>query len=92
MCRTKNQMLLQTNELVGSIHDQILDENNLHLADSFNDACVWIAELTLQLKRLENSVSSGYVRTDTSKIQRQSKKPFSPVDGGDAWLRTGKSA
>lgn len=92
MCKTKNQMLLQTNEFVGAIHDQLLDENKLHLADAFNDACVWIAELQLQVNKLEKCTSSGYVRTDTSKIHKMMKSPFIAVDNGDAWLRTGKIA
>ena len=56
------QKLVQTNELVGEIHDRILDDNNLDLANSYNDACVWIAELYIQIERLEKVTSAGFLR------------------------------
>lgn len=92
MCKTKNKILFQNNDFVSGIHDKILDDNKMDLADAYMDSVVWIAELMLQVEKLQNSVSSGYVRTDTTKIQRKMKAPIVPVDGGDAWLRTGKSA
>lgn len=92
MCRTKNKILFQNNDFVSGIHDKILDDNKMDLADAYMDSVIWIAELTLQLEKLQNSVSSGYVRTDTTKIKRTSKQPFVPVDNGDSWLKTGKIA
>lgn len=92
MCKTKNAILFQTNDLVSGIHDKILDDNKMNLADAYMDAVVWVAELQLQLNKLNNSVSSGYIRTDTSKIKKTIKQPFIAVDGGDSWLRTGKIA
>lgn len=82
-----NQRLLETNELVGGIHDALLDNNNLHLADAFNDACVWIAELHLQLCKAEKAVSAGYVRTDTSDFRLPKKVRPDPVDDGDKWVK-----
>lgn len=92
MCKTKNQLLFQTNDFVSGLHDKLLDDNAMNLADAFMDSVVWIAELQLQLNKLQNSVSAGYVRTNTTDRIRAIKPPFSAVDGGDRWLQTGKIA
>lgn len=57
-----NQKLLSENELVGEIHDRLLDDNDLSLSDAYNDACVWIAELYLEIEKLQQTASSGYAR------------------------------
>jgi len=74
---------------VGGIHDSLLNCNERNLSDAFNDACVWIAELKLELERAEKSISSGFVRTDTTKIKWKSKHTVPAVDAGDAWIKTG---
>lgn len=86
MSRKEIAKLHQTNELVGGIHDGLLD-TNLGLAEAFDDACVWIAELHLQLKKAERGVSSGYVRTDTRNLVRKPKYVPAPVDDADAWVK-----
>lgn len=86
MSRRENQRLIETNELVGGIHDALLD-SNICLADAFNDACAWIAELHLQLQKAEKGVSAGYVRTDTSKFALPRKVQMIPVDDGDRWVK-----
>ncbi len=86
MSRNEIRKLHQTNELVGGIHDALLD-HNLGLAEAFDDAVCWIAELYLQLKVAERGVSSGYVRTDTREIVRKPKYFAAPVDDADAWVR-----
>lgn len=63
----KNQALLHQNELVGEIHDVILDNNNLDLALAYNDACVWIAELHLEIEKIQKTASSGFLRRKPSK-------------------------
>jgi hypothetical protein len=88
MSRKEISKLHQTNELVGGIHDGLLD-SNLGLAEAFDDACVWIAELHLQLQKAERGVSAGYVRTDTSKFVRPPKYIPQPVDNGDSWVNLG---
>ena len=75
------------NEFVGGLHDALLDANDLDLADAFNDAVVWIAELQLELTNLRKGLSSGYVRTDTTKIVKPPKITVTPVDDGDDWLK-----
>ena len=92
MCKTKNRILLQTNDLVGSVHDQILDDNKLDLADAYDDACVWIAELHMEVERLKGKVSSGFIRTDTTEITKARRETFRAIDGGDAWIQTGRIA
>jgi hypothetical protein len=89
MCKNTNQKLVQNHKLVNSIHDKILIENKSDLSDAYTDACVWIAELQLQIDKMNKIVSSGYVRTDTSKIKWQPKNVVAPVDSADAWIRTG---
>ena len=86
MSRKEVQKLHQTNDLVGGIHDALLD-TNLGLAEAFDDAVVWIAELYLQLEAANRGVSSGYVRTDTRDIVRKPKYIPAPVDNGDAWIK-----
>ena len=86
MSRKEIRKLHETNDLVGGIHDGLLD-TNLGLAEAFDDACVWIAELVLQLKKAERGVSSGYVRTDTREIVRKPKYIPAPVDDADAWVK-----
>jgi hypothetical protein len=90
MCKNTNKKLVQNNNLVGGIHDKILIENESNLSDAYNDACVWIAELQLQIDTLKAKVSSGYVRHDTSKIKWKSKSMVPAVDAGDSWIDTGK--
>ena len=84
--RKQIQTLVETNDLVGGIHDSLLD-NNLGLADAFNDACAWIAELHLELERANRGVSAGYVRTDMSGVRWKPKTIAAPVDDADAWIR-----
>lgn len=86
MSRKEIQKLHQTNELVGGIHDSLLD-NNLGLAEAFDDACAWIAELHLQIQAAQRGISSGYVRTDTRELVRKPKYILAPVDDADAWIR-----
>lgn len=86
MDRKQIRKLHETNELVGGIHDSLLD-NNIDLAAAFDDACVWIAELKLQVEAIKSGVSSGYVRTDTREIIRKPKYIPAPVDNGDAWIK-----
>lgn len=86
MSRKEIRKLHETNDLVGGIHDALLD-NNLGLAEAFDDACVWIAELKLQIEAASRGVSAGYVRTDTRSIVRPTKYIAAPVDDADAWLR-----
>ena len=86
MKRKENQRLVETNDFVGGIHDSILD-NNLSLADAYNDACVWIAELVLELRRAERGVSAGYTRTDTTSFKWRPKTIAPPVDDADAWIK-----
>lgn len=62
LAANKNQRLLVNDELVGEIHDRILDENNLDLAHAYNQACVEIADLYRIINKLDKSVSSGFVR------------------------------
>lgn len=80
---------LDNDETVGAIHDALLDDNNLSLASAYNDACLWIAELSAQVRLLETQTSSGFCRRDTSQLRMPSKVRIAPVDEGDAWLRTG---
>lgn len=56
-----NEKLLTENELVQSIHDQLLD-NHTTIQNAFEDACVWIAELHLELEAIRGVASSGYLR------------------------------
>ncbi len=88
MSRKEIVKLHQTNDLVGGIHDALLDKN-LDLADAYDDAVCWIAELYLQLQKAERGVSAGYVRTDTSKFVRKPKYIPQPVDNGDSWVNGG---
>ncbi len=87
MCKKTNQQLVISNDLVGSIHDQLLDRNDLSLADAYNDAVCWIAELHLELQAAKKGLSSGFVRTDTTKIVKEPKVTVMPVDNGDEWLK-----
>lgn len=88
MSRKEIRKLHETNELVGCIHDALLD-TNLGLAEAFDDACVWIAELKMQLDAASRGISSGYVRTDTREIVRKPKYIPAPVDNGDSWVHGG---
>ena len=58
----ENQKLLATDDLVGRIHDSLLDLSDLNLADAFNAACVEIASLYREIERLERTASFGYLR------------------------------
>ena len=58
----KNQQMIHSDELVGEIHDRLLDDNNLDLAHAFNQACVEIAELYLELDKTSKGLSAGFVR------------------------------
>ena len=89
MCKNTNKKLVLNNNLVSGIHDRILIENESNLSDAYNDACVWIAELQLQLDSIKGKVSSGFVRHDTSKLKWNPKRTVAPVDAGDAWVKTG---
>jgi len=89
MCKNTNQKLVQSHKLVNSIHDKILIENKSDIKDAYNDACVWIAELQLQIENMRKGISSGYLRTDTSPLKWKSKNIVAPVDAGDAWVKTG---
>lgn len=80
---------LSSNETVGAIHDTLLDNNHLSLASAYNDACLWIAELSAQIRLLETQTSAGFCRRDTSQLRMPSKVTIAPVDEGDAWLKTG---
>jgi hypothetical protein len=91
MCKITNKKIVAENSFVGSIHNQLLNQNDKNLNDALNDAVLWIAELQLQIDTLKGKVSSGYVRHDTSKIKRKSKNVVPAVDAGDAWVRTGIS-
>ena len=86
MSRKEVRKLHETNEFVGGIHDALLD-TNLGLAEAFDDAVCWIAELHLQLEAARRGISSGYVRTDTREIVRKPKYVPAPVDDADAWVR-----
>lgn len=86
MARKEVRKLHETNDLVGGIHDGLLD-TNLGLAEAFDDACVWIAELYLELEQSRKGVSSGFVRTDTREIVRKPKYVPAPVDDADAWVK-----
>jgi hypothetical protein len=86
MARKEIKKLHETNELVGGIHDGLLD-TNLGLAEAYDDACVWIAELYLELEQARKGVSSGYVRTDTRNIVRKPKFIAAPVDDADSWIK-----
>jgi hypothetical protein len=57
-----NQTLIMHDEMVGAIHDRLMDDNQLDVAHAFNEACVEIAELYKEIDRLEGRVSSGFVR------------------------------
>jgi hypothetical protein len=87
MCKKENQKLVITNPLVGGIHDELLDRNDLNLADAYNDAVCWVAELHLEIQMLKRGLSSGFVRTDTTKIIKEPKITVMPVDDGDEWLK-----
>jgi hypothetical protein len=87
MCKKTNQKLVSTHPLVGGIHDELLDRNDLNLADAYNDAVCWIAELHLELQAAKKGLSSGFVRTDTTKIIKEPKVTVMPVDNGDEWLK-----
>ena len=63
---TNAQHLVQNNELVGEIHDRLLDDNKLDLAEAYNDACAWIAELYTQIECLEKVTSAGFLRKKSS--------------------------
>jgi hypothetical protein len=92
MSQAQIQKLIETNEFVGSIHDGLLDSNNLSLAAAYNDACCWIAELTAQVRLLEKQTSAGFCRRDTSALRMTATTSLvSPVDEGDEWLKTGVS-
>jgi hypothetical protein len=91
MCKTTNKKLVANNTFVASLYDQLLRENDKNISDAYNDAIVWIAELQLQINKLNNGVSSGYLRTDTSPLKWKSKTVVPAVDAGDAWVRTGVS-
>jgi hypothetical protein len=86
MSRKEIRKLHETNDLVGSIHDALLDKN-LDLTDAYDDAVCWIAELYLQLQKAQRGVSSGYIRTDTREIVRKPKYVPAPVDDADAWVK-----
>lgn len=62
LAASKNQKLLVNDELVGEIHDRILDDNQLDLAHAYNQACVELAELYRILDKFERSISSGFIR------------------------------
>jgi|LakMenE18May11ns_1017448.scaffolds.fasta_scaffold9724371_3 hypothetical protein len=57
-----NQQLVMHDPLVSEIHDRLLDDNKLSLADAYNQACAEIGELYLQLQRLQVSASAGFTR------------------------------
>ncbi len=58
----ENQNLVMKDELVGQIHNRILEDNSMDLAHSYNQSCVEIAELYRALEMLERASSSGFVR------------------------------
>lgn len=82
------QRIVETNDLVRGIHNRLL-ETNLSIQEAYQDACVWIGELYLALQAAERSVSSGYIRANTSHLRWQSKNRVNAVDDGDAWISTG---
>ena len=49
----KNQFSVMQDELVGAIHDRLLDDNDLDLAHAFNASCVEIAELYGEIEELK---------------------------------------
>jgi hypothetical protein len=61
-----NQQLVMYDPLVSEIHDRLLDDNKLSLADAYNAACAEIGELYVIIQRLQNSASSGFMRIDQS--------------------------
>ena len=67
MSAKEDQKLIMTDELVGRIHDNLLDNAELNLANAFNAACVEIAELYREIERLEIGVSSGFSRRNMRK-------------------------
>jgi hypothetical protein len=58
----QNQNLVMHDPLVSDIHDRLLDDNKLNLADAYNAACVEIGELYIHIERLQKSASSGFTR------------------------------
>jgi|688.fasta_scaffold171621_3 hypothetical protein len=61
-----NQQAVMHDELVGQIHDRLVDDNNFDVVHAFNQACVEIAELYRGLEALEKASSSGFVRVRRS--------------------------
>jgi hypothetical protein len=61
---------------------QAILETSQTLDDALDSAC-------LALARESRLVSAGYVRKDVSAAKWQPKTPHNPVDGGDAWVKTG---
>jgi hypothetical protein len=62
-----NQQAVMHDELVGQIHDRLVDDNNFDVVHALNQACVEIAELYRALEALEKASSSGFVRVRRSK-------------------------
>ena len=58
----KNQIAVMQDELVGQIHDRIMEQNSSDIAHSYNQSCVEIAELYRALEMLEKASSKGFVR------------------------------
>lgn len=63
----ENQKAVISDELVGAIHDRLLDDNKLNVVDAFNQACVEIAELYRALESLEKASSKGFIRVRRTK-------------------------
>lgn len=60
--QVKNQQEIMKDELTSEIHDRILDENDLDLAHSYNQACCEIAELYRGMEALEKHSETGYIK------------------------------
>ena len=60
--QTKNQFAVMQDELVGAIHDRLLDDNGLDLAHAFNAACVEIAELYGEIEEFKKQATLRQLR------------------------------
>lgn len=90
MSRKHNEALIASNPFVGALHDTLLD-SNLSVAEAFEDAVCWLAEIYAQnqllARQIELGTSSGFLRKDTSNLRWKPKQAATPVDDGDAWVR-----
>ena len=78
----EKQKLLLSNDLVGRIHDELLDANGCDVVEAFEQAVCWIARLETECSALKSQASAGYLRRNTSHLKWTPKTPHVPVDGG----------